>query len=91
MNRALTQHACRKIIPTFLEMLAELKQSAFKVLASLGKTLSIWKDEVARMWRFSKSNGITEEFHRKMKLIQRRAYGFRNFENYRVRVKVLCG
>ncbi|WP_154696056.1 MULTISPECIES: transposase, partial [Legionella] len=25
------------------------------------------------------------------KLIQRRAYGFRNFENYRVRVKVLCG
>nr|WP_280524225.1 transposase [Legionella gratiana] len=29
-------------------------------------------------------------FHRKMKLIQRRAYGFRN-ENYRVRVKVLCG
>ncbi|MGL5742751.1 MAG: transposase, partial [Legionella sp.] len=44
---------------------------------------------VARMWRFSKSNGITEGFHRKMKLIQRRAYGFRKFENYRVRVKVL--
>ncbi|ARM32796.2 hypothetical protein GCS73_10765 [Legionella longbeachae] len=31
-----------------------------------------------------------EGFHRKMKLIQRRAYGFRNFENYRLRVKVLC-
>lgn len=27
---------------------------------------------------------------RKMKLIQRRAYGFRNFENYRTRVRVLC-
>ncbi|HAT7775504.1 TPA: hypothetical protein GDD08_02690 [Legionella pneumophila] len=25
-----------------------------------------------------------------MKLIQRRAYGFRNFENYKLRVKVLC-
>ncbi|HFR5455366.1 TPA: transposase, partial [Legionella pneumophila] len=25
-----------------------------------------------------------------LKLIQRRAYGFRNFENYRLRVKVLC-
>ncbi|QBS11512.1 hypothetical protein E4T54_01450 [Legionella geestiana] len=36
------------------------------------------------------SNGITEGFHRKMKLIQRRAYGFRNFENYRTRVRVLC-
>ncbi|WP_141710176.1 transposase, partial [Legionella parisiensis] len=85
MKRALTQHACRKVIPTFLDMLVELKQSAFKALASLGKTLGAWKDEVARMWRFSKSNGITEGFHRKMKLIQRRAYGFRNFENYRVR------
>ncbi|HAT7074298.1 TPA: hypothetical protein JAN90_16370 [Legionella pneumophila] len=42
------------------------------------------------MWRFTKNNGITEGFHRKMKLIQRRAYGFRNFENYRLRVKVLC-
>lgn len=27
-----------------------------------------------RMWRFRKSNGITEGFHRKMKLIQRSAY-----------------
>ncbi|MBT9747911.1 transposase [Desulfovibrio desulfuricans] len=23
-------------------------------------------------------------------MIQRRAYGFRNFENYRLRVRVLC-
>ncbi|MGO9615623.1 MAG: transposase, partial [Bryobacteraceae bacterium] len=25
-----------------------------------------------------------------MELINRQAYGFRNFENYRLRVKVLC-
>ncbi len=37
------------------------------------------------MWRFTKNNGITEGFHRKMKLIQRPAYGFRNFQNYRLR------
>jgi transposase len=65
-------------------------QSPFKPLATLGKTRHQWREEVARMWRFTKSNGITEGFHRKMKLIQRRAYGFRNFENYRLRVKVLC-
>ncbi|HCK0605922.1 TPA: transposase, partial [Legionella pneumophila] len=45
---------------------------------------------IVRMWRFRESNGITEGFHRKMKLIQRRAYGFRNFDNYRTRVRVLC-
>jgi len=31
------------------------------------------------MFVFPYSNGITEGFYRKMKLIQRRAYGFRNF------------
>lgn len=91
MHKALNQSKCREIIPVFLEMLDSLIQSPFKALAALGRTLTSWKDEVARMWRFTKSNGITEGFHRKMKLIQRRAYGFRNFENYRLRVKVLCG
>ena len=46
---------------------------------------------IIRMWRFTKSNGITEGFHRKMKLIQRRAYGYRNFQNYRLRVLIECG
>ena len=36
-------------------------------------------------------NAITEGFHRKMKLIQRRAYGFRSFQNYRLRVIAQCG
>jgi hypothetical protein len=30
--------------------------------------------------------GITEGFHTKMEMLSRRAYGFRNFENYRLRV-----
>ncbi|MEI6056695.1 MAG: transposase, partial [Lentisphaerota bacterium] len=35
-------------------------------------------------------NSITEGFHTKMEMISRRAYGFRNFENYRLRVRALC-
>lgn len=60
-------------------------------MSSPGRTLDSWKEEAARMFYFPKNNGITEGFHRKMKLIQRRAYGFRKFENYRLRVRVLCG
>ncbi|HVV67943.1 MAG TPA: ISL3 family transposase [Gammaproteobacteria bacterium] len=82
---------CKHLIPLFLERIKELKQSPFKPLRTLGKTLYQWREEVVRMWRFTKNNGITEGFHRKMKLIQRRAYGFKNFENYRLRVRVLCG
>ena len=39
------------------------------------------------MWRFTRDNGVTEGFHTKMEVLQRQAYGFRNFENYRLRVK----
>jgi transposase len=91
MKKTLQARKCRRVIPVFLRMITALKQSPFKRLATLGKTLYQWREEVVRMWRFSKNNGITEGFHRKMKLIQRRAYGFRNFENYRLRVRVLCG
>ena len=91
MKKTVQAKRCKKIIPLFLKMIMDLKQSPFKRLVTLGKTLYQWREEVVRMWRFSKNNGITEGFHRKMKLIQRRAYGFRNFENYRLRVRVLCG
>ena len=49
-----------------------------------------WSEEIVAMWRFTRNNGITEGFHNKMELINRQAYGFRNFQNYRLRVKVLC-
>jgi len=86
-----TKHQCRELVPKYLAMVSELKHSPFKPLQSLGRTLYGWREEIVRMWRFTKNNGITEGFHRKMKLIQRRAYGFKNFENYRIRVRVLCG
>ena len=85
-----TKKQCKRLAPIFLEAIMQLKASGFGILQTLGRTLDKWKEEIARMWRFSKSNGITEGFHRKMKLIQRRAYGFKNFENYRLRVRVLC-
>jgi transposase len=60
-------------------------------MKTLGNTLDSWKNEIASMWRFTKNNSITEGLHTKMELIQRRAYGFRNFNNYRLRVITLCG
>jgi transposase len=91
LEKQQTKKQCRGLIPMFLHSIEELKSSGFELLQTLGNTLDEWKEEIGRMWRFSKSNGITEGFHRKMKLIQRRAYGFKNFENYRLRVRALCG
>jgi len=81
---------CKKLIPVFLDYIEKLKNGVFEPMVTLGKTLDSWKEEVIRMWRFTKSNGITEGFHTKMEMISRRAFGFRNFENYRLRVKYLC-
>ena len=67
MHRSMNKDWCRKTIPEFLEMMDALKKSPFKALATLGRRLCLWRDEIARMWRFRKSNGITEGFHRKMK------------------------
>jgi transposase len=86
----LNKKQCKDIIPEYLWIIEELKKIPFKHLQTLGNTLENWKEEIARMFRFSKTNGITEGLHNKMEMISRRAYGFRNFENYRLRVRVLC-
>ena len=86
-----TRKQCQSLIPRLLRAIYELKQAGLAQLVQLGQTLSSWSQEIAAMWRFTRNNGITEGFHNKMELINRQAYGFRNFENYRLRVKVLCG
>jgi transposase len=86
-----TRQGCEPLISRFLKAIRELKSSKIASLVSLGETLESWSEEIAAMWRFTKNNGITEGFHNKMETLSRRAYGFRNFESYRLRVRVMCG
>jgi len=86
--KTLTARRARAKIPQLFKLLDQLRVSPLRVLA---KTLTRWLEPIVAMWRFSKSNGITEGFHNKMEMISRRAYGFRNFENYRLRVLTHCG
>jgi len=86
-----TKRQCRSHVRSLLNLISRLQGSQLAALQTLAKTLTQWSGPIAAMWRFSKNNGITEGFHRKMKLIQRRAYGFRNFNNYRHRVIAHCG
>src|ERR1700722_10526762 len=83
--------ACRGHIQQLIAHIQSLRESGLEAALALAKTLRDWAEEIARMWRFSRNNGVTEGFHRKMKLIQRRAYGFKSFENYRLRVIAQCG
>jgi transposase len=85
-----TRKQCERLAPRFLRAIYQLRQAELPQLVTLGETLQSWSDEIGAMWRFTRNNGITEGFHTKMEVLQRQAYGFRNFNNYRLRVKVLC-
>jgi len=85
-----TAKQCRQLIPRLLKAIEQLRRPGPPQLLTLGETLHNWQEEIARMWRFTRNNGITEGFHTKMEVLQHQAYGFRNFQNYRLRVKVLC-
>jgi transposase len=76
------------MLPRLLELVDQLQASPLRALA---KTLQSWLEPIVGMWRFTKNNGITEGFHTKMEMMSRRAFGFRNFENYRLRVLTHCG
>ena len=86
--KTLKARRAKKKLPDYLQLLEQLQASPLRTLA---KTLKSWMEPIVAMWRFSKSNGITEGFHNKMEMMSRRAYGFRNFENYRLRVLAHCG
>lgn len=66
-----------------------LDQAGLPQLVQLGETLYAWREEIAMMWRFTRNHGITEGLHTKMEVLQRQAYGFRNFRNYQMRVKIM--
>jgi transposase len=85
-----TRRQCVPLTQRFLKAIYQLRQAVLPQLVQLGETLASWASEIATMWRFTRNNGITEGFHTKMEVLQRQAYGFRNFNSYRLRVRIMC-
>ena len=50
------------------------------------KTLSNWMDKIANYFQYRTTSAMVEGINNKIKLIKRRAFGFRNFHNFRLRV-----
>jgi transposase len=86
LKKGQSRESTKRLIPQLLWHIEECRRSPLGRFQELGKTLRSWLEPIACMWRFSKSNGITEGLHNKMEMISRRAFGFRNFKNYRLRV-----
>jgi transposase len=67
-----------------------LAHSQLPELKRLRRTLKSWRQEILNYFENRLTNARTEGFNNVAKLVQKRAYGYRSFENYRLRLLNAC-
>ncbi len=80
-------HRAKAALESILE---DLQNTQIKELKALKKTLTSWKTEILNYFITGLTNGPTEGFNNKAKLVKRMAYGYNNFNNYELRVLNAC-
>jgi transposase len=81
-----SQHAAKVLI----KITDTLAHSKVPELQTLRKTLMKWRNEILAYFETRLTNGRTEGFNNLAKLVQRRAFGYKNFKNYRLRLLNSC-
>lgn len=66
-------------------------KSGIPELKRLARTVARWEPEILAYHRTGLSNGPMEALNSLIKKIKRIGHGFRNFENYRLRLLLHCG
>jgi transposase len=74
-----------------VKLIERARQSVQEPLQRIAGTLTRWSEPIVRYIRNRYTNGMTEGFNNKIKLIQRMAYGLRNEHNRRKRILAYCG
>lgn len=68
--------------------LARVEASGLKALQPFVKTIGNWRERILNYFEGRHSNGFAEGVNLKIKLINRRAFGYRNFDSFRLHVLV---
>lgn len=79
----LTPAAGRERLLAWLE---DMKALGLKALDRFAKTLTNWMDKIANYFHNRGNNGRTEGYNLGLRSILWRAFGMKNFENFRLRV-----
>ena len=77
----------RRILTKLTDALALTKVPELK---SLRKTIMNWMDEILNYFENKLTNARTEGFNNVAKQVQKRAYGYKNFNNYRLKLLYAC-
>jgi transposase len=76
--------------PALTALTDRLAASPLPELQTLRRTLMRWRREILAYFGTGLTNGRTEGFNNKAKLVKKRAYGYRSFRNYRLRLLNAC-
>lgn len=90
LHRFYRTHGIERAKRAFELLLERLARSALPELKTLVRTLKKWRDEILAYFDSGLTNAITEGFNLKAKLVKRRAFGYRSFPNYRLRLLNAC-
>lgn len=74
----------------FDKLMDNLARSSLEEVQRLLRTFKRWKNEILRYFENGYTNGFTERVNGTGKLVQRRAFGYKNFRNYRLRTLSAC-
>ena len=74
----------------FNKLLNTMAGSPLEEVQKLLRTFKRWKHEILRYFENGYTNGFTERMNGTGKLVQRRAFGYKSFRNYRLRVLSTC-
>jgi transposase len=72
------------------EMCDEMALSLLPEIKTLRRTLMKWREEILNYFLTGLTNGRTEGYNNLAKLVQKRAFGYKNFRNYRLRLLSCC-
>ncbi len=62
------------------------ESSGIKEFEKCAETYRRWSKEILNAFKYGITNGTTEGFNNKIKVLKRTSYGIRNFERFRTRI-----
>lgn len=72
------------------QMCDEMACSPIEEIKTLRRTLLKWREEILNYFLTGLTNGRTEGYNNLAKLVQKRAFGYKSFRNYRLRLLSAC-
>ena len=90
LHRFYRTRGYRKAAEALTALTDQMARSQVPEIKTLRKTLMKWRQEILAYFFTGLTNGRTEGYNNLAKLIQRRAFGYKSFENYRLRLLSAC-